>query len=87
MDSCEEPFTRSPWGLGVTALTIIPAMHTINITVWNWTDTRISEDMQQAWDRPQVVTEFWSEKPYMKKHLGRSRNRGEENIKLNFQEI
>lgn len=37
MDSSEEPFTRSPCGLGVTALTIIPAMHSINI-VWYETE-------------------------------------------------
>jgi len=61
MDSSEEPFTRSPCGLGVTALTIIPARHSISINVWNWKDTRISENTQKAWDRLQVFTKFWSE--------------------------
>jgi hypothetical protein len=82
MDSSEEPFTRSPCGLGVTALTIIPAMHTINAMIWNRKEHKDQRGHAASMGQTAGIYKILVRKTYVKKPLGRSRHRGEENINL-----
>lgn len=59
-DSSEDPFTRSPWGLGVTALMTIPVtqpheLQNTQVDGGRWD----KHDMQQSWERSEMHTKCW----------------------------